>query len=242
LQVNGHYHTSLQVGSYSDLCLNAPNKPEISARFVETGKPVKNYIDAVINLNLKAGQESYVRVVDLGNGRAFMKEIDASIAKADLKKTHRQIHAISRVSEAVACDPSEVKPVETITLAADALFGFGKSDIKAISQQGRESLDDLITRLQKSYGKFDETQLQVIGYADPLGNPTSNQRLSAARADTIKTYMVNGGIASNKISSEGRGATELVAANCGKTATPENIECNKSNRRVVVRVNKSQTR
>jgi outer membrane protein OmpA-like peptidoglycan-associated protein len=54
--------------------------------------------------------------------------------------------------------------------------------------------------------------------------------------------MVNGGIASNKISSEGRGAKELVVNNCAKTATPESIQCNKPNRRVVVRVNKAEAR
>lgn len=245
LQVNGHYHTSLQLGSYTDLCLSAPSKAEVTARFVETGKAVKTYVDAVANINLKGGQQTYMRVVDQGNGRAFIKEVDASVAKVELKQTHRQIHAVSRVAEAVECDPSAPKPaqaVETITLAADALFGFGKSDINAISQNGRDSLDELIARLQKSYGKFDATQLQVIGYADPLGNPASNQRLSAARANTIKTYMVNGGIASNKITSEGRGATELVVADCGKTATPESIQCNRPNRRVLVRVNKLQNR
>jgi OOP family OmpA-OmpF porin len=245
LQVNGHHHTSLQLGTYSDLCMSAPSKAEVTARFVETGKAVKTYVDAVANVSLKGGQQTFMRVVDQGNGRAFIKEVDASVAKADLKHTHRQIHAVSRVADAVDCDPSapkQTQAVETITLAADALFGFGKSDINAISPAGRESLDDLIARLQKSYGKFDATQLQVIGYADPLGNPVSNKHLSAARADTIKNYMVNGGIASNKISSEGRGDKELVVSNCAKTATPESIQCNKPNRRVIVRVNKLQNR
>lgn len=245
LQINGHYHTSLQLGSYTDLCLNAPTKAEVTARFVETGKAVKTYVDAIANLNLKGGQDTYVRVVDQGNGRAFLKEVDAALAKNELKNTHRQIHAVSRVAEAVPCDPNApkaVQAVETITLAADALFGFGKSDINAISAEGRNSLDELVARLQKSYGKFDGTQLQVIGYADPLGNEASNKRLSVARASTIKSYMVQSGIASNKITSEGRGATELVAPNCGKTATPESIECNKANRRVVVRVNKAEAR
>lgn len=245
LQVNGHYHTSLQLGSFTDVCLNAPAKAQLTARVVETGKPVQNMVDATASLDLKAGQEAYVRVLNVGNGLTMMREVDAVVAQADLKPTRRQTHALSRVTDAVPCEPDapkEAQQVETITLAADALFGFGKSDINAISKEGRNALDQLIARLQKTYGAFDDTQLQVLGYADPLGNSAGNQRLSAARAKTIKDYMVKGGIAADKVTSEGRGATDLIVASCAKNATPESIECNKPNRRVVVGVNKVQAR
>lgn len=245
VQVNGHYHTSLLQGSYTDLCLSAPVRAALSSRLVRTGDGVKNYADATTTLSLKAGQEAYVRVSDVGNGRAMFAVVDASTALYELKQTRRQIHAVSRVEGAQSCEPDVVATpvaaatqVEAITLGADALFAFGKSDADAISPEGRAELDRLVARLQKQYGAFDKAYLQVVGYADPLGTPASNKRLSAARAETIKNYMVAGGIASSKISSEGRGSASPIVANCPREVTPQSIACNKPNRRVVVGVSR----
>lgn len=242
IEINGHYHTSLQLGSYAELCMAAPTKALVSARLVHVGDQVKNFRDSTTQLNLRPAQEAYVRVADMGNGRASFQVVEADIAKTELRQTRRQIHAISRVPNAVSCEPTEVKPaaptsqIEVITLGSDALFAFGKSDVASISADGRVELDKLVKRLQTRYGSFDSKQIQVVGYADPLGSDVANKRLSAARAQTIKSYMIAGGIDANKITSEGRGAASPVVTNCPREATPQSIACNKPNRRVVVGV------
>jgi OOP family OmpA-OmpF porin len=248
--MNGHYHTSLQLGAYTQVCLKPSSSISVESRLAETGIPVKTEIDVKTAVSLKDGKDAYLRLADQGNGRAFMDVVSPDVALAELKSTRLQVHAASRVVDAVPCDAAPVvapqpvpvvvvqapKKLETFTLASDALFAFGKSDAQAISPKGRASLDKLIENLLKKYGTFEQTQIQVTGYADPLGNPASNQRLSEERAQAIKGYMVEGGIPSAKIASEGRGATELIVNKCGATATPTSIECNKPNRRVVVTV------
>ena len=247
--VNGHYHTSLQLGAYTQICLKPNNTLNLESRLAETGIPVKNEVDIKTTVSLKEGQDGFVRLADQGNGRAFMEVVKPDAAQVELKSTRLQVHAVSRVVDAVPCEAAPVsavpqpaaaaqapKKLESITLASDALFAFGKSDAQAISTKGRASLDKLIENLLKKYGTFEQTQIQVTGYADPLGNPASNQRLSEERAQAIKGYMVEGGIPSTKIASEGRGATELIVTKCGATATAASIECNKPNRRVVVTV------
>jgi OOP family OmpA-OmpF porin len=249
MEVNGHYHTSLQLGSYTQICLKPTKPATLESRLVETGVPVKSEVDIKTAVLLKQGQDLFVRLSDQGNGRASIEVVSSETAASELKATRLQAHAVSRVPEAVSCDAivnesqqvastaiQSPKKVESITLASDALFGFGKSDAQAIPAAGRASLDRLIERLLKQYGTFENTQVQVIGYADPLGNPASNQRLSEERAQAIKGYMVEGGIASTKISSEGRGASDFIVTKCASTATPASIECNKPNRRVVVTV------
>jgi outer membrane protein OmpA-like peptidoglycan-associated protein len=249
LMVNDHYHTSLQLGSYTHICLKPTKPASLESRLVETGTPVKTEVDIKTSVPLKEGQEVFVRLADQGNGRATIDVVAAEAAQNELKPTRLQVHAVSRVAEAVSCEVPEVpapaaalvahqppKKLETITLASDALFGFGKSDAQAIPPKGRASLDKLIAHLIKKYGTFEQTQIQVTGYADPLGNPVSNQRLSEARAQAIKGYMVEGGIPSTKIAGDGRGATDLIVTNCAAVATPASIECNKPNRRVVVTV------
>jgi OOP family OmpA-OmpF porin len=243
VEVNGHFHTALQIGGYSELCL-PPATTKFSARLTHTGQPLKNQAEATTTVDLKQGQDAYLRVADKGNNRATFELVDASTAKSELGQTRRQTHAVSRVPNAASCKQAEAKPragaLETITLGSDALFAFGKSDINNISAEGRADLDKLIKRLQTRYGNFETAQIQVVGHADPLGSHATNMRISQARAQSIKDYMVSGGISSAKITSEGRGDTQPVVATCPREANPQSIACNKPNRRVVISVSVAQ--
>ena len=245
LEINGHYHTSLQLGGFTEVCVE-PAPFQLAAHMVQNGDELKNFQDATATLKPEAAQNLYVRVFEYGDNRATLTPVKADIALAELKDTRRQIHAASRVADAKECfepEPSAAVPVkqekivkESIVLGADALFGFGKSDIKGISATGRASLDELIAHLQKQYGSDESVLLHITGHADPLGNPASNKRLSEARAMAIRAYMLQAGMSAKRITGEGVGDTQPVIDTCGKTATPESIECNKPNRRVVVSV------
>lgn len=247
VEVNGHFHTALQIGGYSEVCLPA-GSTKLSARLTHTGQPVKNQAEATTTVDLKQGQDVYLRVADKGNNRATFEVVEAVVAKNELGQTRRQTHAVSRVPNAASCKQPEAKAppvasnahIESITLGSDALFAFGKSDANSISPEGRADLDKLIKRLQTRYGNFETTHIQVVGYADPLGSDATNKRISQARAQTIKDYMVAGGINSTKITSEGRGSANPIVATCPREASPQSIACNKPNRRVVVSVSVAQ--
>ena len=243
IEVNGHYHTSLQLGGYTEVCVE-PADFKLAAHMLQTGGELKNFQDATATLKPQADQNLYVRVFEYGDGRATLTPVKAELAQAELKDTRRQIHAATRVVDAKECFEPEPRPApaprivkkESIVLGADALFAFGKADVKGISAQGRDSLDELIGRLQKEYGNDENAFIQITGHADPLGNPVGNKRLSEARALAIRSYMIQGGMSAKRITGEGMGDTQPVIATCGKAATPETIECNKPNRRVVVSV------
>lgn len=237
LEVNGHYHTSLQLGGFTEICI-APADLQLAAHMVQTGSELKNHQDATTTLKPQAAQNLYVRVFEYGNGRANITPVKADIALAELKDTRRQIHATSRLAAAKECFEPEPRIVkkESIVLSADALFAFGKADVKGISIKGRNALDELIARLQKEYGNDEKALIQITGHADPLGNPAANKRLSEARALAIRSYMIQGGMSADRITGDGVGDTQPVIATCGKTTSPKSIECNKPNRRVVVSV------
>lgn len=243
LQINGHYHTSLQHGSYSEICL-PPGRINLASRMVKTGSPIKDKNDATAGLPVKAGQNVFFRLAELNENRSTITPVATEVAVAELKDTRRQIHAVSRVPNSVDCFPAtptttpapRVIKQEKITLGADALFAFGKADIKQISPAGRASLDELIARIQKDYGTQEGVLIQIAGHADPLGNAASNKRLSSARAQAIRTYMVDGGLNPKAITSVGIGSEQPVITSCSKTATPQAIACNKPNRRVEVDV------
>jgi outer membrane protein OmpA-like peptidoglycan-associated protein len=236
--INEHYHTSLQFGSFSELCM-PPGRLKLASHMVQTGAVLKDNEDATAALPIKAGQTVYLRLRENGDNRATITPVTAGVARSELNNARRQLHAVSRVPNRVECLPIEARPVkkaEDITLGADALFAFGKSDIKGISAQGREELDQLIANLQKKYGKQEGVRIQIAGHADPLGNPAANKRLSEARAQAIRGYLVQGGMNPKTLTAVGIGAAQPVITTCDKTATPEAIACNKPNRRVVVGV------
>jgi len=108
------------------------------------------------------------------------------------------------------------KPVaEKVTFAADVLFDFDKSDIKA---EGRSKLDDLA-------GKMKTINLEVviaIGHTDAIGTDAYNQKLSVRRAEAVKKYLSSKGVEGNRIYTEGKGEKQPVASNKTKEGRAKN--------------------
>ncbi len=78
-----------------------------------------------------------------------------------------------------------------------------------------------------------DSQVTVIGYTDDTGNDSINNPLSVNRAASTRAYLVSQGIASNRISIDGRGSSEPVVPN----TSPENRA---KNRRVEILVKEAQ--
>ncbi len=109
-----------------------------------------------------------------------------------------------------------------MTYAADAFFDFDKSVLKA---EGKAKLDDLV-------GKVAGISLEVIiavGHTDSVGPDAYNQKLSIARSEAVKAYLVSKGIEKNRVYTEGKGEKQPVADN--KTS-----EGRAKNRRVEIEV------
>jgi outer membrane protein OmpA-like peptidoglycan-associated protein len=73
--------------------------------------------------------------------------------------------------------------------------------------------------LMKAFNTLSENkdlQVEIRGYTDNVGNRKSNLRLSQRRADSVKGWLVNKGIAADRIGAKGYGPDNPVASN--KTA------------------------
>jgi outer membrane protein OmpA-like peptidoglycan-associated protein len=259
IEVNGIYHSTLQAGAYTDLCV-APGAFEFGVRMVKTGVSFENFPAAAVALQAAPAQHIVLRVNDRTDGRVTLFAVDAQKAQDELKNTKRQIHAVSRVSKGSDCVPvagsattavaaptpvaSNLAPPaepgqsvkEVVVLGVGTLFAFGESDFSAITPKGQQALDQLVGRLKAAYGQDESLHIQITGHADPLGNALENQRLSVSRAQAVRTYMVQKGIRAERISAKGVGSREPLITGCRTNITPESIECNKPNRRVVVSI------
>jgi outer membrane protein OmpA-like peptidoglycan-associated protein len=235
LFINGTYQASLQRGGYTSICLKQA-KVEVAARMVQNGQAYREDLDVINTLMLPLGQDIMVRVHDLPNGKTVMTQTPPQAALPELVKTRLQQHTISRVPGAVACEEEPKRENKAITLGADALFKFGKSDIESINPKGKKILDKLIAQIKTDVSNPSEVKLHIVGHTDAFGSEQGNLKLSKNRAEAIKDYFVKGGLRDKGITTEGKGYSELVVKDCNKKLSAESIKCNEPNRRVVVNV------
>jgi OOP family OmpA-OmpF porin len=131
--------------------------------------------------------------------------------------------AVVPVPAPVPAPPPPPAPVqEKVTFAADAYFDFAKSVLKP---EAAAKLSDLVSKTKG-------VNLEVIiavGHTDAVGNDALNQKLSIARAEAVKSFLVGKGVERNRVYTEGKGSKQPVADN--KTA-----EGRAKNRRVEVEV------
>ncbi len=124
---------------------------------------------------------------------------------------------------------TSVTPVTAVfTLLADESFAFGSSRMSAAGKQGAA---DAVGQFAGQYIH----RINIVGYTDRIGSADYNQRLSEARANTVKAELVSLGVPEERIYPEGRGmASPLVE--CDMTDRHALIRCLAPNRRVEVGV------
>ncbi|MBI5275113.1 MAG: OmpA family protein [Burkholderiales bacterium] len=132
-----------------------------------------------------------------------------------------------------AAPPAPPPAPMRITLSADALFDFDRSDLKPA---GRQALEKLASDLRSV--RYDT--IAVTGHTDRLGGHDYNLKLSQRRADAVSAYLVqSGGVPAGKITARGVDGANPVTqpAQCkGNQATPALVACLQPDRRVEVEV------
>ena len=122
------------------------------------------------------------------------------------------------------------EPAALYRLAADALFAFDSATLRPDAEQ---ALADLLTKV-RAHGEAGE--VRVDGFTDRLGSDAHNRELSQARADAVKRYLVQGGIAASRIRAAGLGSSQPLS-HCGDNLPRgELITCLQPDRRVEVSV------
>ncbi len=135
---------------------------------------------------------------------------------------------VARPAAPPAPPPPPAPVSEKVTFAADAFFDTGKSVLKPDAQA---KLADLV---EKTKGVNLEVII-AVGHTDTVGGAAYNQKLSIARAESVKKFLTSKGIENNRVYTEGKGFAQPVADN--KTA-----EGRAKNRRVEVEVVGTRTR
>ena len=123
----------------------------------------------------------------------------------------RDIRRISELEDSLEAarnvKPTVVKNVVTRVvnnnvLQPTVIFGQGKSTIDAAQMAS-------VAMIAKYMKNHPESKILIKGYASPEGNPELNQKLSEARANSVKNALVSRyGIAASRLTTQGMGATD----------------------------------
>ena len=101
------------------------------------------------------------------------------------------------------------------TAFAQLEFESGKDVIKPASYS---ALDGLAGLLQQ----HEEWSVELKGYTDSKGNPASNLKLSQARANSVRNYLIRRGVSEANIKAVGYGDSDPVASNATEAGRAQN--------------------
>jgi outer membrane protein OmpA-like peptidoglycan-associated protein len=89
---------------------------------------------------------------------------------------------------------------------SDVLFDFGKATLKPGTREKLAKVSGIVLA-------HPGLTLEVEGHTDSIGSDEYNQKLSEARANAVRDYLVDQGIKSDSITGRGFGKTQPVASN-----------------------------
>jgi outer membrane protein OmpA-like peptidoglycan-associated protein len=124
---------------------------------------------------------------------------------------------------------------EIFNLSADALFKFDGSTLNDLLPKGRNELNNLAAKINMVYS--DVSRIHLTGHTDRLGNESYNAQLGLARAKTVRDYLNQQGISSQKISYSSMGENMPITNGCYSVKEKNALRsCLQPDRRVVVEI------
>lgn len=99
--------------------------------------------------------------------------------------------------------------------AKTILFDTGKATIKP------ESVTVMVDIIQ-ILNEYPNAKFTVEGHTDSVGSQASNQKLSEARANSVRDFLINEGISGNRLTAIGYGEEKPIASNGTKIGRKQN--------------------
>lgn len=165
--------------------------------------------------------ESRTAEADQARTEAELAKQQADLAKQKAEELQRQITELNELN-AKATDRGLV-----VTLG-DVLFETGRAELKNNSINNLSKLSAFLT-------KYEDRSVIIEGHTDSTGAEDYNFGLSQRRADAVKSFLLNQGVAANRIVTTGKGEGSPVAGN-------ESAGGRQMNRRVEVIITNPETK
>lgn len=114
------------------------------------------------------------------------------------------------------CPDELPKEVSTFTgVIAGISFSSGTSEIRSTSKPKLDKAVEILT-------EYPALRMEISGHTDNRGSDAVNLKLSAERAEAVRAYMIEKGVAGGRLQSRGAGAAEPIASNDTSKGRAEN--------------------
>jgi outer membrane protein OmpA-like peptidoglycan-associated protein len=173
------------------------------------------------------------RVQDSTNAAAKAARLNAANV-AETRRVQDSTNAASEAARLKAANAAEAQRVKDLAdaearrLNAIIVLEKGKKVIlKGVNFEFNKATltknsETILTMAYNALVKNPDVQVEISGYTDNVGSEQSNQVLSLRRAQAVRNWLVDKGIASNRMKAVGKGQDEPVATNTTDSGRAEN--------------------
>ena len=137
-------------------------------------------------------------VVGAGAGTLIGRKMDRQ--QAELEQQLANLATIEQTTDANGLQAIKV------TFNGGILF---PTNGTTLSQSAKTDLSKFAASLNAN----PQTNVQIYGYTDDTGTLAVNQRVSTGRADAVRNYLLNSGVAATRLSAEGLPMQDYIASN-----------------------------
>ncbi|MGC3874119.1 OmpA family protein [Halomonas sp. GXIMD04776] len=102
-----------------------------------------------------------------------------------------------------------------LNMPSGVTFDFDSSELTGAA---RQALNDASAVMRE----YPETRITVAGHTDSSGAEDYNQRLSQRRADAVGNYLMQGGVARQRLNIVGYGENQPIASNANEQGRAQN--------------------
>ena len=169
----------------------------------------KNY-SLVMDLRIES-EDTYRRISKI---QKEINELEKMVAQLREERLMREMEArLSKLQSELISVRSTAKG--TIISMSDILFSTGKSDLTT-------DLKISLARISGILSFYSDFDIIVEGHTDNQGSKKLNDKLSLDRAKSVKSFLIDMGVAKSRMEVKGLGFSEPVASNDTKAGRAKN--------------------
>lgn len=132
------------------------------------------------------------------------------------KKMEEKKRAMEQSTQGTGVDVTRTQDNQLkLNVPSDISFATGRADVQP---QLRAVLDSFANGLAGD----PTTRVRIVGHTDSTGNDAVNDPLSVNRANSVRSYLADRGVAASRIETAGRGSHEPIADNASEAGRARN--------------------
>lgn len=176
-----------------------------------------------------SGTQTYFVQVNPGTSGNTAALEERPQAVSLLNSLHKQSRIINRASQVKKCE--YINSNGAVLIQEQVLFRFATSNAAGIFPESRAKLDNVVKFIRQANNV---SEIKIMGYTDAIGSRKANQRLSEARADTVRSLLISQGISPDMVNNTVGMGVAQSAEGCGTSASQHGDGCNVNSRRVEI--------